>query len=101
MEKFEFTPKTCDEYVVAELIKTKENCARMLDDNIRLATEIAENLHSLAVLNKYLKLRHGTDGDWYITADLIFENYNKEDFDRICKLLDLEKPEPENTEEVE
>jgi len=104
-DKFEFTPRTCEEYVLHQLMEAETELEELAEKSKDLAVESFANAIQLAALKKFLKdrivLRMGEASArnyLYITNDFIWEE--TPEFEMLCETLDIdasqdmENPEP-------
>lgn len=93
------TPKTCEQYVLNELAKAKGE-VKVLKNVFNLATKHLEEAEErMDILKKYAKVHRRDNGKSAIIFEYVFEEYNKEDYDKIVDFLGLEVPEDEGEDD--
>ena len=74
---------TCEEYVLNELAEAREEI-KLDNDIIRMMKDIISFQHKICgILKENLEVRKTSDGKEVISMDLIFEEFDKADFDLI------------------
>ena len=74
---------TCEEYVLNELAEAREEI-KLDNDIIRMMKDIISfQLKICGILKENLEVRKTSDGKEVISMDLIFEEFDKADFDLI------------------
>ena len=83
--------KTCEEYVLNELEEKKAQVKRMAE-TCKDFMDVMETVDGfLDVLKRFLKLRRSADGNRVIDMNLIFEQYEPEEFKIMIEMLDLKE----------
>lgn len=93
--------KTCEDYVVTRLMQLEDECVD-LQDNIRNLNHESDVLtEMLDDIKRILKplIVHASDGELYINTDSVWKKYDKNDYDRLCKIFYLTYEEEEDEEE--
>ena len=84
------TAKTCEEYVLFELEKKREQVKR-LTEACRNYIEVMDDVNTfLDIMKKHLNLHRAADGKEIITMGYIFEDYDPDDFKLLKELFHLE-----------
>ena len=90
--------KTCEDYVLAELVEKKEE-VKKLTEACRNYLEVLKNVDIfLDIMKKNLNLHRGADNKEVITMGYIFEEYDPEDFKLLKDLFHLEVKGEEKNE---
>ena len=93
------TPKTCEQYVLNELKNAKE-MVKIQKSMLHLASGLLkETEECMHILKKYAKVHRRDNGKSAIIFEYVFEEYNKEDYDKIVDFLGLEVPEDEGEDD--
>lgn len=93
------TPKTCEQYVLNELNKEKEKVEIQRSMLHLVAGLLKETDECTDILKKYAKVHRRDNGKSAIIFEYVFEEYNKEDYDKIVDFLGLEVPEDEGEDD--
>lgn len=93
------TPKTCEEYALNELKNAKE-MVKIQKSMLRIGGELLKEAgERIDILKKYAKVHRRDNGKSAIIFEYVFEEYNKEDYDKIVDFLGLEVPEDEGEDD--
>ena len=79
--------KTCEQYVLAELERTKEELAAVKRYNAELGEERSQLYRDLQFWLKKWKLLASVDGDLYFTFDSIWFKYEEDEFLEFLRIL--------------
>lgn len=93
------TPKTCEQYILNELNKAKEKVEIQKSMLHRASELLKETGERIDILKKYAKVHKRDNGKSAIIFEYVFEEYNKEDYDKIVDFLGLEVPEDEGEDD--
>ena len=84
------TAKTCEEYVLAELEKKREQVKR-LTEACKSYVEVMNDVNRfLDIMKERLNLHKAADGKEIITMGYIFEEYDPDDFRLLKDMFHLE-----------
>ena len=82
--------KTCEEYVLAELEKKREQVKR-LTEACKNYVEVMDDVNKfLDIMKQHLNLHKAADGKEIITMGYIFEEYEPDEFKLLKDLFHLE-----------
>ena len=79
--------KTCEEYVLKELKTAKEKILDLKSERMILYCQLQDVQKCLNVLKKYMFIAEGSTGKRYIEMKYVFEDYEKEDFEKLEEML--------------
>ena len=79
--------KTCEEYVLNELEKARNDVVELAEIGEKLVHIAKAQDALLRIIAKRMKIRKATDGSRIVSTDLIFEEFDKEDFEQVERLL--------------
>ena len=79
--------KTCEEYVLNELERAKADVVELAEIGEKLVHIAKAQDALLRIVAKRMKIRAATDGSRIVSTDLIFEEYDREDFEQVERLL--------------
>ena len=92
--------KTCEEYVLKELEKAKEQVSFLIEVRDEFLIMGKAFLGFINVLKKYMYVTEDARGNKFIAMKYIFEEFEKEDFNTIeDMLIALEKEETEEDDD--
>ena len=78
---------TCEEYVLNELEKARNDVIELAEIGEKLVHIAKTQDALLRIIAKRMKIRKATDGSRIVSTDLIFEEFDKEDFEQVERLL--------------
>ena len=78
---------TCEEYVLNELEKARNDVIELAEIGEKLVHIAQAQDALLRIIAKRMKIRKATDGSRIVSTDLIFEEFDKEDFEQVERLL--------------
>ena len=78
---------TCEEYVLNELEKAKADVVELAEIGEKLVHIAKTQDALLRIIAKRMKIRSATDGSRIVSTDLIFEEFDREDFEQVERLL--------------
>ena len=78
---------TCEEYVLNELEKARNDVIELAEIGEKLVHIAKAQDALLRIIAKRMKIRKATDGSRIVSTDLIFEEFDKEDFEQVERLL--------------
>ena len=79
--------KTCEEYVLNELERARNDVVELAEIGEKLVHIAKAQDALLRIIAKRMKIRKATDGSRIVSTDLIFEEFEKEDFEQVERLL--------------
>lgn len=86
--------KTCEEYVVNKLEQLEWDYSRLESEKLLLQKTIREYKEQLQEVRELLHITIKETNDYgnnyYIDSDILFDNDDKEEFNRLCVILGLE-----------
>ena len=79
--------RTCEAYVLNELKRARNDVIELTEIGEKLVRIAKAQDALLHIIAKRMKIRAATDGSRIISTDLIFEEFDREDFEQVERML--------------